>query len=87
MSDLDGSLKTQDTPTINGPTSESGEASKTTRLQLQAKMLVVLSADELATAIAQAHKVKVDPSNFALKSAELILKILPPLYYEPRNEG
>jgi len=49
-------------------------------------MMVVLSADELAVAIAKAHQVKTDPSDFAGKSARLILASLPPLYYEPRNE-
>jgi len=48
-------------------------------------MLVVLSAEQLAAAITRAHKVNIEPDTFALKSAELILKILPPLYYDPRN--
>ena len=51
------------------------------------RMMVVLSADELAAAITKAHSVTRDPSDFALKSAKLILELLPPLYYEPRNEG
>lgn len=49
-------------------------------------MMVVLSPDMLAAAITKAHGVKMDPSDFALRSARLILNILPPLYYEPRNE-
>ena len=73
--------------TETGATLERGEEEKTKPRQSPApRMLVVLSADELAAAITSAHKVKMDPSDFALKSANLILSILPPLYYEPRNE-
>ncbi len=50
------------------------------------KMLVVLSADYLASAITLAHEAKMDSSAFALNSARKILDILPPLYYEPRND-
>ena len=50
------------------------------------RMMVVLSADELAAAITRAHNIKMSPDKFALESAEKILKLLPPLYYEPRNE-
>lgn len=53
--------------------------------QPQSRMLVVLSAEELAAAITKAHDVKMNPDDFALKSAHLILSILPPLYYEPRS--
>jgi hypothetical protein len=49
-------------------------------------MMVILSAEELAAAISRAHGVKMNPDEFALKSAEMILQILPPLYYVPRNE-
>ena len=55
------------------------------RIEPTQRMMIVLSADELAVAISEAHKVKQDPSDFALKSAKLILDILPPLYYEPRK--
>lgn len=48
-------------------------------------MMVILSSDELAAAITKAHEIKMPPDAFALKSAEKILKLLPPLYYEPRN--
>lgn len=51
------------------------------------RMMLVLSAEQLASAISKAHGVKINPDDFALKSAEMILKILPPLYYEPRNES
>lgn len=50
------------------------------------RMLVVLAAKELAAAITKAHNIKMNPDKFALESAEKILKLLPPLYYEPRNE-
>lgn len=69
---------------------ESGAASENTSptemRSLPFRMMVVLSADELAAAITKAHQVKTDPSDFAGKSARLILASLPPLYYEPRNE-
>ena len=49
------------------------------------QMMLILSADELAAAITRAHDMKMDPDKFALASAEKILKLLPPLYYEPRK--
>jgi hypothetical protein len=47
--------------------------------------MLILSAEQLAEAITRAHGVKMNPDDFALKSAVMILKILPPLYYEPRS--
>ena len=71
--------------TETGAILEHGAAEKTSAHPSPApKMLVVLSADELAAAITRAHKVTMDPSEFAMKSARLILELLPPLYYEPR---
>jgi hypothetical protein len=67
-----------------GATSENSSPSETR--SLPSRMMVVLSADELAAAITQAHDVKMSPDKFALESAEKILKLLPPLYYEPRSE-
>ena len=65
------------------PASETGVT--VDRPALQPKILLVLSAEQLAAAITRAHGVKMNPDDFALKSAEMILKLLPPLYYEPRS--
>ncbi len=80
LSPADGSSKQSH---INLPASETGIRMGTE--QPQARMLVVLSAEELAAAITKAHGVKMSPDDFALKSAKAILEILPALYHEPRN--
>ena len=69
--------------TETGATLENGQEQKVR--SRRGRMMVILSAEELAAAISRAHGVKMNPDNFALKSAEIILKILPPLYYEPRS--
>lgn len=53
------------------------------------RMLVVLAASELASAIHKACGIdekKMPVSKFSLETAEKVIKLLPPLYYEPRNE-
>jgi hypothetical protein len=53
------------------------------------RMMVILSADELAAALHKAcgmDEKKMGIPAFALVTAEKVIKLLPPLYYEPRNE-
>ena len=54
------------------------------------RMMVILSADELAAAIHKAcgmDETKMPVTKFSLETARKALSILPPLYYEPRNGG
>jgi hypothetical protein len=69
--------------TETGATSENLSDQK--EKNLLGRVMLILSAEQLAEAITRAHGVKMSPDDFALKSAVLILKILPPLYYEPRS--
>ena len=55
----------------------------------KAKILVVLSDDELAAALHMAcgmDEKKMSIPQFAKNTAKRVLELLPPLYYEPRNE-
>lgn len=71
------------------PITETGATSENTLDQKEknppGRLMLILSAEQLAEAITRAHGVKMNPDDFALKSAVMILKILPPLYYEPRS--
>ena len=52
------------------------------------RMMVILSADELAAAIHKAcgmDENKMPVTKFSLETARKALNILPPLYYEPRS--
>ena len=60
-----------------------------TGIRLQPRMLVVLMADELAAALHKAcgmDEKKMAIPKFAQNTAEAVLKLLPPLYYEPRSD-
>ena len=53
------------------------------------RMMVVLSAGELAAALHRAcgmDEKKMGIPAFAIVTAEKVIKMLPPLYYEPRND-
>ena len=74
-------------------TMETGAASENTSptetRSLPFRMMVVLSADELAAAIHKAcgmDEKKMSIPKFGLTTAQRVMNILPPLYYEPRNE-
>ena len=84
---LDGESQTPSMELITetGQSSQNTEATETRSLPF--RMMVVLTPDMLAAAITRAHDVKMAPDKFALRSAQLIMNILPPLYYEPRNNN
>ena len=70
-----------------GVSSQNTEATETRSLPF--RMMVVLSPDDLAAALHKAcgmDEKKMSIPKFALATAQRVMNILPPLYYEPRNE-